>query len=291
MNELVFRNANGVPITTSYLVAETFGKAHRGVLRDIDNLECSEEFQMHNFVQMFKIRELPNGGQTQDRYYNITKDGFTFLAMGYTGKKAAEFKEKYIAAFNAMEQQIRQGLQLSSDFMQTQMQMMNQMMQLCNSMMQRIDRLEEVQQESKKAETKKRVPELSPLDPFLDDSYPWTGVITTYQRLRKLYPNHITVPRTAEVLRRRGISIRQQTIYRYLREEGFISSDDRTYHRPSRQCVEKGWMICTQSGRISEYPNRRYHTPHLSPDFVDMLEHQFEARKYCLLEFGKEVQP
>lgn len=290
MNELVFRNANGVPMTNSWLVAETFGKHHRNVLRDIENLECSESFQVLNFEQMFKIRELPNGGQTQDRYYNITKDGFTFLAMGYTGKKAAEFKEKYIAAFNAMEQQVRQGLQLSSDFMQTQMQMMNQMMQLCNSMMQRIDRLEKVQQESKKAETKKRVPELSPLDPFLDDRYPWTGVITTYQRLRKLYPNHITVPRTAKVLRRRGISIRQQTIYRYLREEGFISSDDRTYHRPSRQCVEKGWMICTQSGRISEYPNRRYHTPHLSPDFVDMLEHQFEARKYRLLEFGKEVQ-
>lgn len=291
MNELVFRNANGVPITTSYLVAETFKKPHYQVLRDIDNLECSDCFRESNFVFSFKIREIANGGHKEDRYCSITKDGFTFLAMGYTGKKAAEFKEKYIAAFNAMEQQIRQGLQLSSEFMQTQMQMMNQMMQLCNSMMQRIDRLEEVQQESKKAETKKRIPELSPLDPFLDDSYPWTGVITTYQRLRKLYPNHITIPRTAEVLRRRGISIRQQTIYRYLREEGFISSDDRTYHRPSRQCVEKGWMICTQSGRISEYPNRRYHTPHLSPDFVDMLEHQFEARKYRLLEFGKEVQP
>lgn len=291
MNDLVFRGENGTPVTTSYLVAETFGKNHAHVLRDIDKLECSDEFHKSNFGFTFRIKDLPNGAERKDRYCILTKDGFTFLAMGYTGKKAAEFKEKYIAAFNAMEQQIKQGLQLSSEFMQTQIQMMNQMMQLCNSMMQRIERLEGAQRVPKEVEVKKRIPEPSPLDPSLDDRYPWTGVVTNYQRLRKLYPDHITIPRTAELLRRRGISIRQQTIYRYLREEGFISSDDRTYHRPSRQCVEKGWMICTQSGRISEYPNRRYHTPHLSPEFVDMLEHQFETRKYRQLEFGKEVRP
>ena len=68
MNELVFRNANGVPMTTSVLVAKTFGKEHKHVLRDIDNLECSEEFTASNFGLCMKIRELANGVKKQDRY-------------------------------------------------------------------------------------------------------------------------------------------------------------------------------------------------------------------------------
>lgn len=291
MNDLVFRNANGDAVTTSYLVAETFGKKHQHVLRDIDNLECSEGLRASNFGLSFKIRELPNGGSKEERFYYIGKDGFTFLAMGYTGKKAAEFKEKYIAAFNAMEQTIKQGLQLSSEFMQTQIQMINQMMQLCNSMMQRIERIEGAQREPKKDKVKEQPVESSPQKPAPEDRYPWTGVITTYQRLRNLYPGYLTVPLVAEELRRRGIGVRKQTVYRYLCEEGYISSDDRTFHRPSRRCVENKWMVCTQSGRTLDYPDRRYHTPHLSPEFVDMLEQQFEARKYRRVESGKEVQP
>lgn len=284
MNELVFRNANGVPMTTSILIAKTFGKEHKHVLRDIDNLECSEEFTETNFGLSMKIRELANGVQKQDRYYNITRDGFTFLAMGYTGKKAAEFKEKYIAAFNAMEQQIRQGLQLSSEFMQTQMQMMNQMMQLCNSMMQRIERLEVVKPEPKP----KPVP--SPVMDFdtSDDEYPWKSVINTYRKLRELHPTFVTVIQAAEELRRRDIGIRQTTLYRYLRENGLISSRDATYHRPSAECVKNGWMVCIYGRRMADYPGRHYYTPYLSPEFVDILERQFSARRANMLELWKE---
>lgn len=284
MNELVFRNANGVPMTNSLLVAETFGKQHKNVLRDIDNLECSEQFAELNFEPCLKIRELANGVQKQDRYYNITRDGFTFLAMGYTGKKAAEFKEKYIAAFNAMEQQIRQGLQLSSDFMQTQMQMMNQMMQLCNSMMQRIERLESVKPEPKP----KSVP--SPVMDFdtSDDEYPWKSVINTYRKLRELHPTFVTVIQAAEELRRRDIGIRQTTLYRYLRENGLISSRDATYHRPSAECVKNGWMVCIYGRRMADYPGRHYYTPYLSPEFVDILERQLSARRANMLELWKE---
>jgi Rha family phage regulatory protein len=291
MNELVFRGENGTPMTTSLLVAEVFGKAHRGVLRDIDNLDCSEDFQMHNFVQMFKIRELPNGGQAQDRYYNITRDGFTFLAMGYTGKKAAEFKEKYIAAFNAMEQQLKQGTLITEQFMQTQMQMMNQMMQLCNTMMQYMGGVVSPQSQPVVQSQPQQSSVINPEEePTIDDFYPWEGVVNGYARLRRLYPNHVTVIQAAEQLRSHGIGIRQKTLYRFLREEGYISGEDRTYHRPSLVCVEKGWMVCTQSGRMDGYPKRRYHTPHLSPEFVEMLKVRLTEYIQRQLEFGKEVQ-
>lgn len=286
MNELVFRNASGVPITTSYLVAETFKKPHYQVLRDIDNLECSDCFRESNFVFSFKIREIANGGRKEDRYCSITKDGFTFLAMGYTGKKAAEFKEKYIAAFNAMEQQIKQGLQLSSDFMQTQMQMMNQMMQLCNSMMQRLERLEGVQQAPPQSSVPQPVIDLD----TSDKEYPWDGVITTYRKLRTFYPKYVTVVQAAEELRRRDIGIRQRSLYRYLRENGLISSRESTYQRPSAECVKNGWMVCIYGRTMSIYPGRRYHTPYLSPEFVDILERQFSARRTQVMNLWKEEQ-
>ena len=291
MNELVFRGENGTPMTTSLLIAEAFGKVHKNVLRDIGNLECSEEFTVLNFEPCMKIRELANGVKKQDRYYNITRDGFTFLAMGYTGKKAAEFKEKYIAAFNVMEQQLKQVTALSQQFMETQMQMMGQMMNLCNTLMQRMDRMESAQQPQPKL--KKRV-EANITEPVLDidasnKEYPWIGVLTTYRKLRLQYPKYLSVVQVAEELRRRGIGIRKTSLFCFLRENGLISGKDSTYHRPSAECVKKGWMVCTSGRSVAEYPKRRYHTPYLSPEFVDMLERKLAAHSVKALELWKEV--
>ena len=291
MNELVFRGENGTPMTTSLLIAEACGKVHKNVLRDIDNLECSEEFTALNFEPCIKIRELANGVKKQDRYYNITRDGFTFLAMGYTGKKAAEFKEKYIAAFNAMEQQLKQVTALSQQFMETQMQMMGQMMNLCNTLMQRMDRMESAQQPQPKP--KKRV-EANTIEPVLDidasnKEYPWIGVLTTYRKLRLQYPKYLSVVQVAEELRRRGIGIRKTSLFCFLRENGLISGKDSTYHRPSAECVKKGWMVCTSGRSVAEYPKRRYHTPYLSPEFVDMLERKLAVHSVKALELWKEV--
>lgn len=79
--------------------AEFFEKEHRNVLRAIQDLECSDEFRALNF-------ELSSYKTTQNKampLYFITKDGFMMLAMGFTGEKAAKFREKFIAAFNRME--------------------------------------------------------------------------------------------------------------------------------------------------------------------------------------------
>lgn len=89
--------------TTSLLVAEKFGKQHKNVLRAIEKLDCSEEFRRLNFEPTSYIDQW---NRTQESY-ELTRDGFSFLVMGFTGKKAAEWKEKYISAFNRMEQEIR----------------------------------------------------------------------------------------------------------------------------------------------------------------------------------------
>ncbi|MBN8968935.1 MAG: phage regulatory protein/antirepressor Ant [Rhizobiales bacterium] len=84
-------------------VAAYFGKRHTEVLRAIQNLGCSPDFKERNFAS-FKINDL-TGESTS--HVEMTKDGFTFLAMGFTGGRAATFKERYIAAFNVMETELR----------------------------------------------------------------------------------------------------------------------------------------------------------------------------------------
>jgi Rha family phage regulatory protein len=99
---LVFKQL-GMNVTTSRLVANKFGKQHKNVIQRIENLECSEEFNRLNFQP---VDYVDNKGEKRPEYY-ITRDGFTFLVMGFTGKRAAKFKEEYINAFNQMERQLK----------------------------------------------------------------------------------------------------------------------------------------------------------------------------------------
>lgn len=94
---------NNKVVTSSRNVAEVFEKEHRNVLEAVRNLECSEDFRLLNFKQSSETVAMPNGGTREQPIYLITRDGFTFLAMGFTGAKAARFKEGYINAFNEME--------------------------------------------------------------------------------------------------------------------------------------------------------------------------------------------
>jgi Rha family phage regulatory protein len=108
MNDLVFIE-NGQAVTDSLTVAEVFGKRHDLVMRDIRNLECSIEFNLLNFAE---IDYTDDRNRTYKRFL-IKRDGLAFLVMGYTGTKAAQYKEKYIAAFSRMEEQLKQPRILS----------------------------------------------------------------------------------------------------------------------------------------------------------------------------------
>lgn len=99
-NKLVFIE-NGRTVTDSLTVAEVFGKEHKRVMQDIRELECTKEFNRHNFVPI-GYTDLRNRSKPK---YLITQDGFSFLVMGYTGKEAARFKEMYIMEFNRMRDQ------------------------------------------------------------------------------------------------------------------------------------------------------------------------------------------
>ena len=101
MNDLVVMH-NSKPMVSSQLIADKFGKVHRDVIRAIKNLECSEDFKVRNFGTCSFTNKM---NRSFDGYM-MTKDGFAFLCMGFTGKKAGEWKEKYIKAFNQMEKRL-----------------------------------------------------------------------------------------------------------------------------------------------------------------------------------------
>ena len=94
-------------VTTSLRVAEIFSKQHKHVLEAIRNLDCSDGFRGSNFRLTLKDKELHGSVARQDPFYFITRDGFIFLVMGFTGKTAAKYKEAYIYAFNEMEAKLR----------------------------------------------------------------------------------------------------------------------------------------------------------------------------------------
>lgn len=112
----------GVPVTTSRAVAEQFGKRHTDTLRAIETLlsdladaklrplegfpdTYAEDFAKANFIES----EYTDAQGKPRPMYLLTRDGFTLLAMGFTGARALQFKVAYIDAFNRMEQIIRNG--------------------------------------------------------------------------------------------------------------------------------------------------------------------------------------
>ncbi len=94
-------------VTDSRTLAQTFGKRHDNVLRALDRLQCSQEFSRLNF----EVAEYMDAQGKIRRHFTMTKDGFAMLAMGFTGPKAAAFKEDYIRAFNEMTDALRRGEQ------------------------------------------------------------------------------------------------------------------------------------------------------------------------------------
>ena len=115
--EVITRQFNGEQvsegITNSILVAKHFKKRHSDVMRAVKNCECSREFSERNFALAEYVDE-----QGKPRpMYEMTKNGFSFIAMGFTGKQAAQFKESYINAFDEMSNYINsQNLTLISQF-------------------------------------------------------------------------------------------------------------------------------------------------------------------------------
>ena len=96
---------DGIPCVSSFEVAQRFDKPHCKVLRSIRAImaECPQNLREANFGATFRYVTGPNGARRRSPAYNLTRDAFSLVVMGFTGKEALRWKIRYIEAFNAME--------------------------------------------------------------------------------------------------------------------------------------------------------------------------------------------
>lgn len=283
--DIVFRNESGVAVTNSLLVAEVFGKNHKEVLRDIDtlivtaqNCALTENQQITLMFQKTEYETQLNNGTgavKKNPMFFMNKDGFTLLAMGYTGKKALAFKLRYIAAFNTMEQQLRQGISHSignlsrkqilgmaleaereKERMEARLALAESKAADMQDVLSRIEALElRMKSAPQKEETKVVVPKVVRKGKVADDP----------KTIRKKYPDYMSAVDTLKWLRTQGIRIKNVEFYAFLRSNGLTSSDDSTYNLPTDMAVGNGWMIGALSGTYQKYEGRHYYTPYFSP--------------------------
>lgn len=196
MNELVIMK-NRQAVTSSLQVAETFGKEHKNVLQNVDNLVAENSAAKLMFAEgTYESR----GKQYRMIYMN--RDGFTLLAMGFTGKEALSFKLQYIQAFNLMEQQIIN--QAKDSYM-------------IDDPIERADRwkIEYLERKRLAEENKQlRVPALlGNAVSASDDS--------------------VTVGTFAKILRQKGVPIGQNRLFEWLRSHGFLIRGGRRHNAPT----------------------------------------------------------
>ncbi|NIZ47790.1 Rha family transcriptional regulator (plasmid) [Entomospira nematocerorum] len=149
MREITVWQAGHQDLTSSRNVAEVFGKEHKNVLRDIEELlpNLDNEFRSLNF----ELSEYTSGeGNFQKVYreYLLTKDGFTLLAMGFTGKRALQFKVAYIQAFNQLLYDRMAQAEIDSKINQTLNQLIDRQEAMHDHMQ---DAMESIESELKKA--------------------------------------------------------------------------------------------------------------------------------------------
>lgn len=109
-NEELVQVENNQVVTNSRNVAEHFEKEHKTVLRAIENLAAQ------NCATRFFFKTTYENRGKQYPMYLMNRDGFSLLVMGFTGKKAIEWKLKYIEAFNKMEEEIKSTALVLPDF-------------------------------------------------------------------------------------------------------------------------------------------------------------------------------
>lgn len=203
MSEIVLSTKSGEPVASSRQVAENFGKEHKDTLESIRQILAAENSATKS---MFYETTFENRGK-QYPMYLMNRDGFTLLAMGFTGKAALEWKLKYIAAFNEMEKKLAEQPKLTrSQLLATAL----------------IAAHEELEEKDKQIETMK------PKALFAD-------AVSASKK-------SILVGEMAKLLSQNGIDIGQNRLFDWLRRNGYLIKDPKRsdYNLPTQRSMEMG---------------------------------------------------
>nr|DAE39138.1 MAG TPA: KilAC domain protein [Bacteriophage sp.] len=203
MTDIILSTQNGEPVASSRQIAESFGKEHKNVMQSIENISAENSAVTQMF---FKTTYTAGTGKAYPMYL-MNRDGFTLLAMGFTGKAALEWKLKYIAAFNAMEKQLAQRPQLS------RAELMAQALIAAHDELEHKDR---------------QIAELTPKGIFAD-------AVNASKK-------SILVGELAKLLCQNSVQIGQNRLFVWMREHGYLIRDPKRsdYNMPTQRAVEQG---------------------------------------------------
>ena len=201
MNDIILSTQNGEPVVSSRQIAESFGKEHKHVLDAVKNLVAENSAAK----SMFHLSSFENRGKKYPMYL-MNRDGFSLLAMGFTGKEAVQWKLKYIAAFNAMEKQLAQRPPLSRS------ELMAQAL---------IAAHEELEHKVAQIE------EMTPKAVFADAV--------------RASKSSILIGELAKILRQNGVDIGPNRLFDWLRANGYLIRRNGTdRNMPTQRAVEMG---------------------------------------------------
>lgn len=205
MKKEIVLNHDGIKVTydndqmlvSSLEVSRNFQKEHKNVLQAINNLAAENSAAKSLFYES----TYENRGK-QYPMYLMNRDGFTLLAMGFTGKDALEWKLKYIQAFNEMETKLNDPeflVKKSMEYLEKR----------CNALL-----LENN--------------ELKPKARFAD-------AVATAE-------NSCLIGELAKILKANGIDIGQRRLFDWLRENGYLMKSGESYNLPTQKSMNLGLM-------------------------------------------------
>ena len=238
----IYTSENNCLVVSSRKVAEVFEKLHKHVMESIRELDCEEEFNESNFRPV-EYRDAK--GEMRPEYL-ITRDGFTLLAMGFTGAKAMQWKIKYIEAFNKMEAELRNPFSIPKT-------------------------LPEALRLAASLEEKRLV-----LEAKIEHDAPYTALG------RALTPDQkeTSIGQMATILSQSlGCKISRKDLFAQLENDGYLCTTETEWHRPRQKWLDNGvlkYRICD----ISTFRGVKHtYTPYFTPKGKAHIEEKYAIKE------------
>lgn len=222
----------GQIMVSSLEVAEKFEKNHRDVLRAIKNI--STEISTAQFCALFKLNSYKASNGKQNPEYLMNRDGFSLLSMGFTGKKALDWKLKYINAFNQMEKRLKSGDSLSEEE-KLKLQLFSSDPSEVAYAHAQLLKLATAPLEKEICEQKVLIEEQKPLVTFA------THVTKT--------SDTVDMGEFAKIVAKEKINVGRNRLFTWLREQGYLMTNNVPYQR----YINNGYFKVIEVSKITSY--------------------------------------
>lgn len=237
MKELVFKGESNQVLTNSLLVADKFGKNHKHVLDAIRELISSAEKSA--VLKMFVPSTYIASNNKENPMFIMNRDGFTLLAMGFTGEKALQFKLEYINAFNKMEEAIKNGgFNVPKSFRE--------------ALLLAAEQQEVIENQQKQIEEKNAKIEADKPKVLFSEAVSASN-------------KSILVRELAKLITQNGYQIGEKQLYERLRKAGYLCSSGESYNQPTQTYMNMGLFHLKKTSVIYDGESKVYTVTKVTP--------------------------